>query len=44
MVSITSIELRHKLTLYRWNSYHPGMVIQKLVAQAVVAALKGTFF
>lgn len=30
--------------LYRWNNYHPGMAIQKLVAQAVVAALKGTFF
>jgi phospholipase/lecithinase/hemolysin len=27
-----------------FNSYHPGTAIQKLVAQAVAAALNGTFF
>lgn len=27
-----------------YNSYHPGQAIQKVVAQAVAAALKGSFF
>jgi phospholipase/lecithinase/hemolysin len=27
-----------------YNTYHPGISIQKMVAQAVSAALNGTFF